>query len=150
MAHWAALAQARQHVLDDVAKAGKAARLRGFERISAVHLDAEPFSVRPAGSACLSWPVGLSALAVTLPARLAATSRATPPRQPDPQSCAGCRWRTRCRRPRSSTSGPRCRRSTRCSQAVHCRTLHARPQRADSGVCCAVQKQIDDMYKALK
>ena len=37
--------QARKHVLDDLNKAGKAARLRGFERISAVWLDSEPFSV---------------------------------------------------------------------------------------------------------
>ena len=36
--------QARKFVLDDLNKAGKAARLRGFERISGVWLDAEAWS----------------------------------------------------------------------------------------------------------
>ena len=38
------LVQARKYVLDDLNKAGKAARLRGFERISAVLLDSEAWS----------------------------------------------------------------------------------------------------------
>ena len=38
-------AQARQHVLEDLNKSGKAARVKGFERIAAVHLDTEEWSV---------------------------------------------------------------------------------------------------------
>ena len=38
-------AQARQHVLEDLNKSGKAARVKGFERIAAVHLDSEEWSV---------------------------------------------------------------------------------------------------------
>lgn len=37
--------QARKYVLDDLNKTGKAARVKGFERIAAVWLDAEEWSV---------------------------------------------------------------------------------------------------------
>lgn len=37
--------QARQHVLDDLNKTGKAQRVKGFERIAAVYLDPEEWTV---------------------------------------------------------------------------------------------------------
>ena len=38
-------AQARKYVLDDLNKSGKSARVKGFERIAAVHLEHEEWSV---------------------------------------------------------------------------------------------------------